>query len=220
MRILDCKNPKCQEMIQGAPLIGQMLCEVCEPHFNEVRTHLDKMGVSYVLDPVLVRGLDYYTKTAFEIEASGIGAQSSVCGGGRYDHLIQEIGGPETPGMGFAMGLERLLLIMEAQGAPIPAWEGYDVFVAALGAEAGYEASGLIQALRRLGLRAERDYQGKSLKAQLKAADRLGARVALILGEDELSRGEIIYRRMDEGAQETLAVQAAIDRLMEGKPSR
>jgi histidyl-tRNA synthetase len=200
-------------MIQDAPLIGQMLCEVCEPHFQEVQTHLDRMGVSYKLDPVLVRGLDYYTKTAFEIEASGIGAQSSVCGGGRYDHLIREIGGPETPGMGFAMGLERLLLIMEAQRVLVPSEGGYDVFVAALGTEAGYEASRLIQVLRHLGLRVERDYQAKSLKAQLKAADRLGAGVTLILGEDELSRGEIIYRRMDEGTQEALTVERVIDRL-------
>jgi histidyl-tRNA synthetase len=217
MRILDCKNDACRALTQGAPAVGESLCEDCASHFQEVRNHLDRMGAPYELDPSLVRGLDYYTRTAFEIETADLGAQSSVCGGGRYDHLIKDLGGPETPGMGFALGLERLILIMEAQNLFVQPAGGCDVFVAALGLRAAYEASALIQELRGMGLAAERDYQAKGLKSQMKAADRLGAKVVLILGEDELSRGEIVYRRMDESAQETLSVEAALGRLEEVK---
>jgi histidyl-tRNA synthetase len=215
MRILDCKSAVCRELVQGAPAVGESLCEDCASHFGRVRAHLDKMNVPYELDPRLVRGLDYYTNTAFEIETADIGAQGSVCGGGRYDHLMEQLDGPETPGMGFAMGLERLLMVMEAQGLFAAPTGGCDVFVAALGPQAEYEASSLIRDLRGMGLWAERDYQGKGLKSQMKAADRLGARVVLILGEDEMSRGEIVYRRMDTGEQEVMSAGAALNRLRE-----
>jgi histidyl-tRNA synthetase len=213
MRILDCKSAVCRELVQGAPAVGESLCEDCAAHFLRTREHLDKMNVPYALDPGLVRGLDYYTNTAFEIETADIGAQSSVCGGGRYDHLMEQLGGPETPGMGFAMGLERLIMVMEVQNLFVRPEAGCDVFVAALGLQAEYEASSLIQDLRAAGLAAERDYQGKGLKSQMKTADRLGAEAVLILGEDELSRGEITYRRMDDGVQETLPLEAAVSRL-------
>jgi histidyl-tRNA synthetase len=213
MRILDCKSDVCRELTQGAPAVGESLCEDCAAHFERVRKHLQWMNVPYELDSRLVRGLDYYTRTAFEIETLDIGAQSSVCGGGRYDHLMEQLGGPETPGMGFAMGLERLIKSMEAQGLFEAPERGCDVFVAALGLSPEYEASALTQDLRDMGLWAERDYQLKGLKSQMKAADRLGAKVVLILGEDELSRGEIIYRRMDDGFQETLSREEALFRL-------
>lgn len=201
LRILDCKNPHCQAVSQGAPTTLDMLCPECAEHFAKVKEFLAAAGVAYTVNPRLVRGLDYYRKTAFEIMAEDIGAQSAVCGGGRYDGLVEEIGGPHTPGIGFAMGLERALAVLENQGK-LPEVEHKEfAFIVALGEAARQKGFALVNALRQKGIPAGIDLLGRSLKAQLKTADRAGARLALILGEDELARAVVIVRDLALGEQ-------------------
>lgn len=201
MRILDCKNPTCQELIQTAPTIDQMLCTNCQDHFVKVQAHLIAMNVPIQLNPRLVRGLDYYVQTAFEIVAEGIGAQSSVGGGGRYDGLIEQVGGPALPGIGFALGMERILLTMEQQGLILGEQAHRDVYIATLGDSAQIAGAVLAQKLRRAGLAVERDYLKRSLKAQLKAADRFRVKYTVILGEEELNNNQVILRDMQDGNQ-------------------
>jgi histidyl-tRNA synthetase len=174
LRVFDVKNAEVQKALAEAPKIGEALCDECRAHFDQVRAHLDDYAIEYTLTPTLVRGLDYYTRTAFEFVDEAIGAQSSICGGGRYDGLVAEIGGPPTPGIGFGAGIERLLLSMEAAGigAEQP---GLDVFVALLEADHKPRVLPLVAELRRVGLRTEVDYAGRSLKGQLTHARRLGA---------------------------------------------
>ncbi|MFR6258318.1 MAG: histidine--tRNA ligase, partial [Anaerovoracaceae bacterium] len=152
MRILDCKSPVCQELIKGAPMMLDYLCDDCRDAFEDLKKNLDAMEIQYVVDPAIVRGLDYYTKTAFEFVTEKIGAQGTVCGGGRYDHLVEEIGGPETPGVGFGLGKERLLLTMEACGVEIPKPDGADVFIAVMGEEAKAAGLKLMRQLRKRGV--------------------------------------------------------------------
>ncbi|MFZ5755211.1 MAG: histidine--tRNA ligase [Bacillota bacterium] len=201
MRILDCKNPGCQELTQGAPTTSETLCKDCSTHLEKVQSYLQALGVPYVLNPRLVRGLDYYTGTAFEITAQGIGAQSSIGGGGRYNGLISQCGGPDTPGIGFALGMERILLTLEQQGLILPTKEMIHVFIAALGKEAQTKAFTLAQSLRQKGVIVERDYLGRSLKAQLKAADRLEAVLTVILGDEEIKKNTGIVRKMANSEQ-------------------
>jgi histidyl-tRNA synthetase len=174
LRVFDVKNPDVQTALANAPKIGEALCDECRAHFSQVRTHLDDYGVDYTPTPTLVRGLDYYTRTAFEFVDEAIGAQSSICGGGRYDGLIEAIGGPPTPGIGFGAGIERLLLSMEAAGVSAEQ-QGLDVFVALLDNNHKPRVLPLVAELRRAGLRTEVDYAGRSLKGQLTHARRLGA---------------------------------------------
>lgn len=206
LRILDCKSSECQSLTAGAPTITELLCEECRDHFERVQEYLQALGIDYHIEPGLVRGLDYYTRTAFEIVACGIGAQSSIGGGGRYDGLSEQCGGPPVPGIGYAMGLERILLTMEQQGIVLPDSEPVQVFVAALGEKAQLQAAIFVQQLRRQGLAAERDYLGRSLKAQLKSADRLGVRYTVIIGDDELQKQEITVRDMSSGSQTTVPI--------------
>nr|MDA8441410.1 histidine--tRNA ligase [Peptococcaceae bacterium] len=201
LRMLDCKNPTCQELSDGAPTTTQCLCDECEEHFAAVKSYLDAVGVRYFVDERLVRGLDYYTKTAFEIMVEEIGAQSAICGGGRYDGLIEEIGGPATPGIGFALGMERIFAALAVQGIDIPLVTRKDVYIAVLGQAAAVEGFRLQAILRKLNLKVETDYLGRGLKAQLKAADRVRARFAVIIGDDELARGVVVVRQMDSGDQ-------------------
>lgn len=209
MRILDCKSKHCHELIQGAPTITQYLCEDCQKHFEQVKAILDGMGIPFKIDQGLVRGLDYYTRTAFEITAGKEGSQSALCGGGRYDNLIEEIGGPALPGIGFALGMERLLLVLDQQGIPLPKPDLCDVFVAGLGENAEIITSTLCHQLRLAGLRVQRDFQGKGLKAQMKAADRYAAKIVLILGDEEINRQVLICRQMWNGEQTTIEIKDA-----------
>jgi histidyl-tRNA synthetase len=186
LRVFDVKSPKVQEALADAPKIGEALCDECREHFEAVQAHLEDYGVEFTLSPTLVRGLDYYTRTAFEFVDEAIGAQSSICGGGRYDGLIEQLGGQPTPGIGFGAGIERLLLSLEEAGvAPEP--EELDVFVALHDADLKPRVLPLVQELRRRGLRAELDYAGRSLKGQLTHARRLGARAIVEWGPERSS---------------------------------
>lgn len=204
LRILDCKNETCKDLSVGAPEIHEHLCTECHDHFEEVKTLLDAANVQYNLNPRLVRGLDYYTKTAFEVQYTPLGAQSAVAGGGRYDGLVEQLEGPSTPAIGFAMGMERLLLALEKQNLlPEPAVDP-SVFVVALGDAAKVEAFKIVQSVREHYIPCEMDGQGKSMKAQLKYANKINAKYVIILGDDELANGEAIVRFMETSEQETV----------------
>ena len=204
LRILDCKNETGKDLSVGAPEIHEHLCTECHDHFEEVKTLLDAANVQYNLNPRLVRGLDYYTKTAFEVQYTPLGAQSAVAGGGRYDGLVEQLEGPSTPAIGFAMGMERLLLALEKQNLlPEPAVDP-SVFVVALGDAAKVEAFKIVQSVREHYIPCEMDGQGKSMKAQLKYANKINAKYVIILGDDELANGEAIVRFMETSEQETV----------------
>jgi len=214
LRILDCKSDHCREVVAEAPTIDQMLCADCRSHFQLVQEYLQELQVPHNLNPRLVRGLDYYTKTAFEIVAQGIGAQSSIGGGGRYDHLIEECGGAPLPGIGYAMGIERIILTLEEQGIDFPIETNLQIFIAALGEQAQKKGVKLSQDLRKAGLVVERDYFGKSLKAQLKMANRMQAQAAVILGEEELANEQAVVRKMEEGLQEVVPLGELVSYLV------
>jgi histidyl-tRNA synthetase len=201
MRILDCKSPADQELVKGAPVMLDYLCEECETAFTELKGNLDAMEMKYVVNPGIVRGLDYYTKTAFEFITTSIGAQGTVCGGGRYDHLSEELGGPPIPGVGFGMGKERLLLLMEANGIDIPQPQGPDAFIAFMGEEGKAFGLKLMNTLRNEGLNVEMDCMARNLKGQFKYADRLKVKNTIIIGEDELKNGVVAIRNMEESEQ-------------------
>ncbi|MBQ9377819.1 MAG: histidine--tRNA ligase [Schwartzia sp.] len=213
MRILDCKNPKCRELSVGVPEITDCLCDECADHFEKVKSYLTAAGIRFTCDPRLVRGLDYYTKTAFEIKYEPLGAQSAVAGGGRYDGLVEEIGGAPTPAVGFAVGLERVMLAMEMQELFPESSEEVDAFVVAMGDAAKAEAFRLLAELRDAGFAALTDYAGRSMKSQMKQADKAKARYALILGEDELAKGVVTLRNMESSGQEQVARDEIINKL-------
>lgn len=213
MRILDCKKDAEKPYMKDAPKITDCLCDECSDHFQKLQKHLTKAGVKFDLDPRLVRGLDYYTKTAFEIKYPPLGAQSAVAGGGRYDGLIEEMGGNPTPAVGFATGLERVLLALEKQGLLPDKNRSVDVYVVALGEAAQEEAFKLVMDLRDAGYSAAVDYAGRSMKAQMKQANKLGARFAAIMGDDELSEGVVMLRDMAGSEQEKVPVNELISKL-------
>lgn len=207
LRILDCKNEKCKELAQGAPTLAGCLCDECKDHFHTLEELLKTVNLDFELDPNLVRGLDYYTKTAFEIQYSPLGAQSAVCGGGRYDGLVEEVGGPPTTGIGFAMGMERVLLALEKQNL-LPEQNTYaDVFVVTPVAEHVPMAFKIVSELRAAGLRTEIDSLGRSMKAQMKQANRLRAKKVLIFGEDEVARGSVVFRDMETSEQTEVKIE-------------
>ncbi len=208
LRVLDCKVPSCQEIANGAPAIGDHLCGECREHQAALLELLDGMGIRYEIDPRLVRGLDYYTKTVFEITSENIGSQSAVCGGGRYDGLVEEIGGPHTPGVGFGLGMERLLLVLENTGMQIEKPVRYDLYIVSMGQEAEKRAFLLASELRKSGAKVEIDHVGRSVKAQMKYADKIGARHVLVLGGDELANGEAKIKRMSDGTETNTALNA------------
>ena len=214
MRILDCKVDAHKEYMQAAPKITDCLCNECKEHFAQLQELLTSLGISYTLDSRLVRGLDYYTKTAFEIKYPPLGAQSAVAGGGRYDGLISEIGGDTTPAVGFAMGLERVLLALEQQNLIPDFQEKADVYLVSLGEKAFGHNFKLLEELRQKGVKAEMAYTAKSMKAQLKQADKLGAELTLILGDDELAKGEITVRNMVKGEQSSIALSDVVEFIM------
>ncbi len=201
LRVLDCKNPKCQPVIANAPRITDYLCDECREHFEALRRYLDAAGKRYTVNHRLVRGLDYYTKTVFEVWAEGIGAQNAVCGGGRYDGLVEEIGGPPTPGVGFAVGLERVVMMLKSQGVKVPEAPSPSVFVAYLGGQAKHEAVMLAQKLRAHHIPTVLSFGKRGLKGQLRNANRWGVKYAVILGEEEIERGQVTVRDMISGEQ-------------------
>jgi len=206
LRVLDCKVD--QEKFADAPSILDSLDEECETHFARVRECLDETGIPYKLNPRLVRGLDYYTHTAFEYKAQGIGAIDTIGGGGRYNGLVEEIGGDDKPGVGLGLGLERTLLLLESQGIRPDSGQHADVYLVALGERAEKAMPGIVQKLRDAGIAADRDYLGRKLKAQFKAAERSGASFAAVLGDDELDRGEISLRPVTGGEQMAVKLES------------
>jgi histidyl-tRNA synthetase len=212
LRVLDCKKEGCRAVMRDAPQTMTFLCAPCRQHFATLADLLAGVGISYVLDPMLVRGLDYYTRTTFEVVAEGLGAQNSVAGGGRYDGLIEAIGGPPTPGIGFAIGFERLVTVLEHHGLALPE-PRLQVFVAPLGASALRDAFVLVERLRSTGFRAEMGYDEKSLRSQLRRANRLGAAFTVMLGERELAVGKVTLKDMQGGEQAEIPLDAVISYL-------
>jgi len=211
LRILDCKTENCQPVIKGAPHMLDHLCEECSEHFEDTKRFLSAAGFEYEIDPMIVRGLDYYTKTVFEIVSDSIGAQGTVCGGGRYDGLVEECGGPGVPGVGFGLGLERLLLVLESQNIEMPERVVCDVYFATIGEKARVKAFELVQLLREKGISADMDHVGRSLKAQFKYADKLGARFVGTIGDDELAGRQLRLKEMATGYEETVDFDRIID---------
>ena len=201
MRILDCKSPVCSKIAQGAPKITDYLCDECREHFASVQKYLDAAGVEYTVNPTIVRGLDYYTKTVFEFVTDFIGAQGTVCGGGRYDGLIEELGGKHLPSLGFAMGIERLLMLMDKHGIEIPKPSTCDLYVAVMGESASLKSFEIIKAVRSCGLIAETDVVGRGLRAQMKYADKIGAKFSMVLGDNEIEQGKAVIKNMSSGEQ-------------------
>jgi histidyl-tRNA synthetase len=204
LRILDCKEAKCQKAIESAPATIDHLCQECGDHFNKVKAYLDGYGIRYKLSKRLVRGLDYYTKTTFEIISRSLGAQNAVCGGGRYDTLVEELGGRASPAIGFAIGLDRLVMVMQDQKIKVPEDQRLQVYIATLGDAAKEKGFEVLRDLRNMGIRSDMDYLGRSLASQLKTADKLRAQFAIIIGDDELKNGLAVIRSMDEKTQEKI----------------
>ena len=204
MRILDCKNPDCAALAAGAPSMLDYLCADCRAHFEGVKGYLDDAEVSYTVNPSIVRGLDYYTRTVFEFVSNDLGAQSTLCGGGRYDGLVEEMGGKPLPALGCAMGLERLLLVVEAQKIELPEASKCELFIAAVDEEAQRRAFRLVQELRTCLVFAECDTCSRSLKAQMKYADKIGAAFTMVLGGDELESGRAVLKNMKTGEKKTV----------------
>lgn len=209
LRILDCKEKGCREIAEHAPKMIDNLCADCTRHFDEVKENLESVGVPFVINPKIVRGLDYYTRTVFEITTEELGSQNAVAAGGRYDGLVEELGGPLVPAVGFAMGLERLVLLHE-KAFPDGFGKEVRVFIAHLGEEARKKAFMLASELRKKGVPTETEYGVKSLKSQLKRADKSGARYTFILGEDELNRGVVKVRYMDTSTEEEMETGRAL----------
>ena len=197
MRILDCKNKNCGEITKNAPIILDYMCEECDSHFAEVKKYLDILNIPYTVDPGIVRGLDYYTKTIFEI----LNDDFTVCGGGRYDRLIEQLGGPEMPAVGFGLGIERLLLTLKNEGIEIPSEGLYDLYVGARGEEGKLASFKLANTLRSRGIKTEINHMGRSLKAEMKYANKIEAKFTVVLGDDELQTGNAKLKRMSDGEQ-------------------
>jgi len=214
LRILDCKEEKCMKLCENAPKLIEHLCKDCRNSFEEVKTRLSRFGVGYETNPNIVRGLDYYTKTVFEIISTGIGSQGTVCGGGRYDKLVAELDGPEMPGIGFGLGMERLLMVMENQGIEIPKRGGIQVFIATVSHDVKIFAQEICIKLRDTGIIAEIDHADRSLKSQLKYANKLNAKFVVIIGEDEIKAGQLKLKNMRTG-EETTAIQSKIFEILE-----
>ena len=213
MRILDCKSPIDQELVKDAPMMLDYLCDECAEAFEDLKKDLDAMGIPYVVNPKIVRGLDYYTKTAFEFVTTKIGAQGTVCGGGRYDGLVEEVGGPSTPGVGWGMGKERILMTMEACGAEIPEPDGTDVVIAFMGEEPKKYALKLMHDLRDKGVYVQIDVMERNFKNQFKLANRLGAKKTVIIGENELASGKLQIKDMESGDQKEVSMDSVVEEL-------
>jgi len=213
LRIFDCKVESCRQLLEEAPVLLDHLCDDCLANFSRVRKHLDSLAVSYTIDPHMVRGLDYYVRTTFEAITPHLGAQNAVGGGGRYDGLMKMLGGPDLPGTGFAIGMERLILLLDEKAETEK--EPRRLFVACLGHEAQKRGFQIVQELRLGNLSVEMDYESRSLKAQMRRADKLGATHVLILGDDELAKGVAVLRDMGAGTQEEITLEGIVEQLLE-----
>jgi histidyl-tRNA synthetase len=211
LRILDCKSSVCRELTRGAPVMMDHLCAECADAFARLESDLTARGIAYAVDTGIVRGLDYYTKTAFEFVSDMLGAQDTVCGGGRYDRLIEELGGPDTPGVGFGLGIERLLLLLEKAGTAPPGPNAPEVFVTYIGDEARLRAQSVVTALRAAGVAADMDLAARGIKGQFKYADRRDARYALTIGGDELASGAAPLKDMATGEERKVALADAAE---------
>ncbi len=211
LRILDCKNQDCKKIVENAPSILDYLCEDCSNHFEQVKKLLTLSNVEFKIDHNIVRGLDYYTKTVFEFVSENIGAQGTVCGGGRYDGLVKELGGTETCGIGFAAGIERLLLLMENTGVEIPKDDGVQIYIASMGEQAQEKAFCLVKSLRENGVIAELDHMERGIKAQFKYADKIGAKYVGVIGSDELEKGIIKIKNMTDGQEAEVSFDKVIE---------
>ena len=201
MRLLDCKSPICQDIAKDAPVITDYLCEECSDHFKKLQSYLTNLGIDYNVNPKIVRGLDYYTKTVFEFVTTEIGAQGTVCGGGRYDGLIEQLGGQHVPALGFGMGLERLLLVMDKQGCDYLTPKKCDIYFATMGDAALDKAMELVKGLREYGYCVEYDLMGRGIKAQMKYANKIGAVYTVVLGDNELAEGKAKLKEMESGKE-------------------
>ena len=210
MRILDCKSPVCSALAAEAPVILDYLCDDCAAHFQAVKGCLEEAELPYTVDPRIVRGLDYYTRTVFEFVSDALGAQAVVCGGGRYDGLCQELGGPSIPSLGFGMGLERLLLVMEAKGCAFPAPPRCELYLAPMGEAAVRRCFAIASRLREGGVAVEFDVAGRGLKAQMKYADKLGARYVIVVGDSELETGMAKLKDMESGEASDIALDDSL----------
>ncbi len=206
MRILDCKNHDCSKIAENAPMIVDYLCEDCQNHFSQVQSFLKAAEIEYKVNPTIVRGLDYYTKTVFEFVSDTIGSQGTVCGGGRYDGLIEELGGNHLPSLGYAMGIERLLMVMENQGIEIPKPETCALYVACLGEKAQIKAFDIVKQIRDFGLYAETDVVGRALRPQMKYADKIGAQFSVVIGDNEIEKKKAKIKNMTNGEQIEIAL--------------
>lgn len=199
MRILDCKSPVCSSVSEKAPTMLDFVCDECSTHFESVKKYLEAMKIEYIINPKIVRGLDYYTKTVFEFVSNEIGAQGTVCGGGRYDGLVEEMGGNHTPSLGFAMGIERLMLLMQKQEIVFPDDRQCDIFVVSIGEAASLKAAEIVTDLRAGGVSAQFDVAGRSVKAQMKFAGKIGAKYSIVLGENEIETSKANLKNMETG---------------------
>ena len=214
MRVIDCKNPTCKENIQDIPFMIDHLCDDCKEHFEKVQEYLREMDIKFVVDKTIVRGLDYYRKTAFEIISNDIGSQSTVCGGGRYDGLVEQLGGPKgISGIGFGLGAERLLLTLENNNIEIENPKATDIYIATIGETAKTKSFGLVKSLRDNHISADIDHLGKSLKAQFKYSDKINAKYTIVIGDDELANDSATLKNMSTSEQTTVKLSELVDEL-------
>lgn len=213
LRIIDCKEERCKKHTCGAPALLDNLCEECLAHFEGLKQGLDNLGIKYNVDKGIVRGLDYYTKTVFEFVSNNVGTQGTICGGGRYDGLVETCGGPPTPGIGFALGMERLLLEMESQGLHIPERQPMDIYIGSIGKNASAFAQQLVFRLRKEGICAESDVLGRSVKSQMKYADKMGFSYIVVIGDNEIETGKAVLKNMKTGEQKDVSLESILDRL-------
>ena len=213
LRIIDCKEERCKVFTKDAPALLDNLCGSCTAHFEGLRAGLENIGTGYNIDKNIVRGLDYYTRTVFEFVSGNVGTQGTLCGGGRYDGLVETCGGQPTPGIGFGLGIERLLLEMESQEIQIPEPSGMDLYVATIGDKAGSFAQQLVYKLRSQGVGAESDHMGRSLKAQMKFADKMGFSYNIVVGDDEIESSKAVLKNMKTGEQKDVSLDSIVDRL-------
>ncbi len=214
LRVLDCKEEKCQRIIADAPVVLDYLGPECKEHFETVKAILDEMGIKYEVDDKIVRGLDYYTRTVFEFVSNGIGAQGTVCGGGRYDNLIAECGGQPTGAAGFAVGIERLLLVLEAQNGEFEKKAYRDIYIGAIGQKGLVKGQGIAYRMRQAGIKAECDSVGRSVKAQMKYANKIGAAYSVILGDNEIDNDMVKLKNMETGEEEETKVSELFEVMM------
>lgn len=213
MRIIDCKKEECQKELKGVPLILDYICDECKEHFEKLQKYLSIMGLEFKIDPKIVRGLDYYNRTAFEIISNEIGSQSTVCGGGRYDGLVEEIGGPSTPGVGFGLGIERLILTLENNNIDIPRPKGLDVFIVTMGERAYEAAVEISHKLRNNMVSVDIDHLGRSIKAQFKYSNKVNSKYTIVIGDNELDNNSVSLKNMETGIQEEIDLDTIVEEI-------